>query len=128
MLCNALIQPHFDYACTAWYANLSKKFSKKQQVVQNKCVRFCLFLGNRIHIGVDEFKNINWLPTRERSEQCICVGANKFSINAAPTYISDIFSKTSTTQNTRRSTHMLFQPTKDKNIGQQSLSYLGPKL
>ena len=24
MLCNALIQPHFDYACSAWYPNLSK--------------------------------------------------------------------------------------------------------
>ena len=28
-LCNALIQPHFDYACLAWYPNLSKK-TKKQ--------------------------------------------------------------------------------------------------
>ena len=25
LLCNALIQPHFDYACSAWYPNLSKK-------------------------------------------------------------------------------------------------------
>ena len=25
LLCNALIQPHFDYACTEWYAKLDKK-------------------------------------------------------------------------------------------------------
>ena len=25
LLCNALIQPLFDYACTAWFPNLSKK-------------------------------------------------------------------------------------------------------
>ena len=25
MLCNAFIQPHFDYACSAWYPNLNKK-------------------------------------------------------------------------------------------------------
>ena len=25
LLCNALIQLHFDYACSAWYPNLSKK-------------------------------------------------------------------------------------------------------
>ena len=25
LLCNALIQPHFDYACSAWYPNLNKK-------------------------------------------------------------------------------------------------------
>ena len=25
LLCNALIKPHFDYACAAWYPNLNKK-------------------------------------------------------------------------------------------------------
>ena len=25
LLCNALIQPHFDYACSSWYPNLIKK-------------------------------------------------------------------------------------------------------
>ena len=29
LLCNALMQPHFDYACSVWYRNLSKK-TKKQ--------------------------------------------------------------------------------------------------
>ena len=27
LLCNALIQSHFDYACSAWYPNLSKKLN-----------------------------------------------------------------------------------------------------
>ena len=26
LLCNALIQPLFDYACTAWFSNLSKRY------------------------------------------------------------------------------------------------------
>ena len=25
LLCNALNQPHFDYACTAWYTKLDKE-------------------------------------------------------------------------------------------------------
>ena len=29
MLCNALIQPHFDYACPAWYPNLTEKDEKE---------------------------------------------------------------------------------------------------
>ena len=29
MLCNALIQPHFDYACTAWYPNLTEKTKRR---------------------------------------------------------------------------------------------------
>ena len=28
MLCNALIQPHFDYICSAWYPNLNAKLKK----------------------------------------------------------------------------------------------------
>ena len=29
LLCNAIIQPHFDYACSAWYPDLNKKFKSK---------------------------------------------------------------------------------------------------
>ena len=29
LLCNALIQLHLDYACSAWYPNLSKKLKKQ---------------------------------------------------------------------------------------------------
>ena len=42
MLCSALIQSHFDYLCTAWYPNLTKKTEKKIQIIPNKCILFCL--------------------------------------------------------------------------------------
>ena len=35
LLCNALIQPHFDYACVAWYPLLNKRQSKRIQIAQN---------------------------------------------------------------------------------------------
>ena len=44
LLCNALIQPHFGYACSAWYPNLNKKLENRIQTSQNKCIRFCLQL------------------------------------------------------------------------------------
>ena len=31
LLCNALIEPHFDYACSAWYPNLTKKLKHRIQ-------------------------------------------------------------------------------------------------
>ena len=71
LLCNALNQPHFDYACAAWYPNLNKRFVKRIQVCQNKCIRFCLKLNKRDHLGVKKFREINWLPTEERFEQCV---------------------------------------------------------
>ena len=40
LLYNALIQPHFHYAGTAWYQNLTKKLKDKLQVTQNKSIRF----------------------------------------------------------------------------------------
>ena len=71
LLCNALIQPHFDYACSAWYPNLSKKLNNKTQTSQNKCTGFCLQLDKMPHISQKEFQMINWLPIKERYNQCI---------------------------------------------------------
>ena len=30
--------------------------------IQSKCVRFCLQVDNGAHVGITEFKRINWLP------------------------------------------------------------------
>ena len=65
LLCNGLIQPHFDYACAAWYPLLNKRQSKRIQIAQNKCIRCCLNLDNKAHIGTNEFLKINWLPTKK---------------------------------------------------------------
>ena len=48
-----------NYACTAWFPNLNQGFKKKLQTFQNKCIRFCLQLANRTHIGVYEFREMN---------------------------------------------------------------------
>ena len=87
LLANALIQPHFDYACSAWFPFLNKRLTKKIQTAQNKCVRFCLNLNNRGHIGFKEFKDINWLPTKERFEQCTATNVFKFVDTSAPSYM-----------------------------------------
>ena len=44
------------------YPNLNKKFKTKLQTLENKCVRFCLQLDNKAHVGITEFKQINWFP------------------------------------------------------------------
>ena len=76
MLCNALIQTHFDYA---WYSNLTEKKTKKEiQIMQNKCVRFCPRLGEMHHISEEDFRLINWLPTSKRIDQCMIIDTLKF--------------------------------------------------
>ena len=59
LLCNALIQLHFDYAYSRWYLNLSKKLKNRIHTLQNKCIRFCLQLDKMSHISEKEFETIN---------------------------------------------------------------------
>ena len=62
LLCNAMVQPFFDYArnyyaCNyAWYPNLNKHFKSHLHATQNKCIRFCLKLGDRTSIKINELK------------------------------------------------------------------------
>ena len=77
LLCNAMIQPFFDYACNAWYPNLNKNLKTRLQAAQNKCIRFCLKLGDKTSIKVKEFEKINWLPVQDRVNQCIKIPRRK---------------------------------------------------
>ena len=79
MLCNAFIQSHFDYSCTAWYPNLTEKTKMKIQIMQNKCIQFCLRLDHMQHISLAEFRSINWLLSKERVHQCINVCQKTFN-------------------------------------------------
>ena len=92
MLCNALIQPHFDYACSAWYPNLNEKLKKKIQIAQNKCVPSCLKLDKR-HI-IYSMKNLsNWTGCLiyKRVYQCINVITVEFVSNACSYYLNEVY-------------------------------------
>ena len=41
LLCNALIQPHSDYACSAWHPNLTNKLKHIIETTQSLCVFTC---------------------------------------------------------------------------------------
>ena len=49
LIYNALLQPHYDYACSAWsphLVNYKRLLKKKIQISRNKCIRYCLKLDN----------------------------------------------------------------------------------
>ena len=87
------MQPHFDYACSVWYRNLNKKIKTKLQTLRNKCVRFRLQLDNKTHIGITEFKHINWLPVNYRFRRCLAANVFKFFNDKCPVYMKDVFNK-----------------------------------
>ena len=75
---NALIQPHFDYVCTAWFPNFKKKLKDKLQVTQNKCIRFCLKLQYKEHISNEHLQKMNWLPVNQSFKQYVTSTVFKF--------------------------------------------------
>ena len=126
MLCNTLIQPHFDFACSAWYPNLTKGLKKKLQISQNKCIRFCLFLGNREGIRYKHFAKINWLPVADRVYQFIAASVYKFFNKLAPIYMGEIFTKHENIRTTRSSNDSNLSISRRRNdYGKNCLSYLG---
>ena len=55
----------------AWHPYLNKNFEKWLQAAENKCIRFCLKLGDRTSIKINEFeKRLNQLPIHDRVNQC----------------------------------------------------------
>ena len=98
------------------------------QTAQNKCIRFCLGLENRSHVGINEFKAINWLPVQSRYEQCVSVSVFKFCKNLGPAYMSDMYSLIEKPRETRNFRYKLKLPLKSTNMGQNSASYVGPKI
>ena len=127
LLCNSLIQPHYDFACSSWYPLLTKNLKYRLQVSRNKCIQFCLNLNNRASIDSTKFIEINWLRVEKRYEQCVCTLIYKYFQNNVPEYIHDIFTKNMTKYNTRNS-NMLKRPPCKTSKGMKAISYIGPKL
>ena len=112
----------------AWYPLPQQSFRQKIQMCQNNCIRFCLKLNNRDHVGVKEFREINWLPTKERFEQCVCPIIFMFFNNMSPTYTSQLYQPFSLGHITRRSNCRLQLPYRNTSYGHKALSFFGPKL
>ena len=127
LLCNALIQLHFDYRRSSWFPFLKKNLKLKLQKAQNKRIRFCLNLPPRFHIYQSDFRKINWLLVSDRVEYCIANTVFKYWNGVVPEYIHEMF-KPSLCRYSTRSQMALGIPLQKTNTGQKSLSFLGSKI
>ena len=71
--------------------SLRKDEQKRLQVSQNNCVRFCLRLDKNTQVGVNEFKEINWLNLNDRFSQCVLSSIYKFFKSESPEYFNEIY-------------------------------------
>ena len=129
LLCNALIQPHFDYASSAWYPNLTQKMKNKIQITQNKCIRYCLQLDKMTHISKNEFETLNWLPVKDRFNQSINSIVFKYFTKQCPSYLNEVFELASPNNLRTRNRYLkLICPFQKTNMGQSALSLIGPSI
>ena len=127
LLCNALIQPDFDYACSAWYPNLSNKLKHRIQTTQNKSMHFCLQLDKLKHISHEEFERLNWLPMTYRFTQCVISTVFKYFNGHCPNYLKEVFEvATESNFQLRNRFQKLKCPFRKTNKGQHAVSYIGP--
>ena len=129
LLCNALIQPHFDHACSAWYPNLTKKLKNSIQTSQNKYTRFCLHLDKMTHISYKEFETLNWLPVTERFNECINSIVFKYFNDQCPNYPNEVFQTAPENSIQIRGSFLTLKCAFRKtSAGQMALSYIGPTI
>ena len=106
-----------------------QKTKKKIQIMQNKCIRFCVRLDKMQHISLAEFRSINWLPTKERVHRCKKAITFKFVNKKCPFYLNEIFEFTPHCRiDTRNSLAKLKDPFGKTNTGQKTLLYISPSL
>ena len=127
LLCNSLIQPHCNYALSAWYPNLTQKMKNKIQITQNKCIRYCLQLHKMIHISKNEFKTLNWLPVKDRFNQSINSIVFKYFNKQCSSYLNEVFELACRNNlRTRNSYLKLIFPFRKANTGQNTVSFTAP--
>ena len=131
LLCNALIQPFFNYDCGAWYANRNQSLKNSLQARQHKCIKFCFEIGDKTSVQVKDFEDINWLNVDDRLNQIFlsCCSSNvfKFFTNCSPSYLEEVyFPAHQESISTRCSYQKLKIPKRKTNMGLKSLSYIGP--
>ena len=126
LLCSALVNPHFEYACNAWYRSVNAKVKNKLQTAQNKMIRYLLNYGCRRHIGFNDFKKSNFLDINARVDyMSLNMMFNIFN-NVAPSYMCDI-DRITHSHNTRHSDSACVVP-RVKGQGSKSFKFNGCKL
>ena len=79
------------------------------------------------HISEADFRLINWLPTSKRVRQCINTITYNFVNNTCPYYLNKIFAFAPNCRiGTRINFFKLKNPFRKRNMGQKTITYIGP--
>jgi len=101
ILCSALCQSYFDYACSSWFTGIGIKYKNKLQIIQNKIVRFITNKDSRSHIGALELQEINMINVNDRVNYLKMCHVFKIKNDSNPKYLKEKFNEIPHLHNTR---------------------------
>lgn len=125
MLCSALLQSHFDYACNFWYRGVCSELKNKFQTAQNKIVRYIHSYDNRKHLVCSDFHRLNMLKVQFRVDYTTLCHMYNISKGVAPSYLSESIER-SRNRRTRSKSEFLLPSVKTQ--GKKSFRYNGVRL
>ena len=88
-----------------------------------------ILLDKMHHISEEDFRLVNWLPTRNRVDQCMNNITFKFFNNTCPYYLKEVFEFAPHCRiDTRNNFPKPKIPFRKTNTGQKAFSFVGPSL
>lgn len=126
ILCSALLQCHFDYSCSSWFAGLSKGLKHKLQIMQNKVIRFVKNYSPRVSITYQDYLDLNMFNVENRVKQLRLNHIHRVYYNKCPSYLKDNFQRREDNMlyNTRSSRFNFVVPNVN-NVSKQTFYYHG---
>ena len=78
------------------------------------------------HISKKKFETVNWLPIKEKNNQCVNSVAFKYFDNQCPHYLNEVFMNAPESSSLLRNSYQKRQqPFHNTNPGQNALSFIG---
>jgi hypothetical protein len=128
MLASALVQCHFDYACSMWYSSLTGALKKRLQILQNKVIRYILGVPPRTHLGMAEFSQVCMLPVEYRVDQLKLNHMFNIVHGSAPDYLKQSIKISRNARYETRSGRLACFIPSVKSFGQRSFFFTASKL
>ena len=101
MLVSALVQCHFDYACSFWFKSITQLTRTKLVRSQNKAIRFILNKNYCDHVSAEDYQLAGFLPLHYRVDFLMLSHMFKINTLLAPSYLIENFKLISHNYNTR---------------------------
>ena len=91
MLCQSLVASTLEYCSPAWYPGIKKGLMDRLDTMQRKLVRYVCSMDFMTHVGVQEFRTLNWMPFSSRVRYSSLVHLFKIKRGLAPDYMTEDF-------------------------------------